>query len=413
MTMLAMATSPVTTATEPRRAYRPVEGRMVGGVARGLAEHLSMEVFWVRVALVVSTWFSGLGVIVYAVLWRLLPQALDTESSQGRPASQTDTLQTVALAAVGVSVLLLQQRLGWGLGGPVLWPLTIAMVGVALVWRQADDAQRERWTSGSPDVPVVGLLLGTGGTAGLVRLIAGVLLVGAAGSLFVAQNSGLSTLVPVVVAVALAVTGLALLLGPWISRLARDLAAERGERIRNQERADVAAHLHDSVLQTLALLQINADDPKAVARLARRQERELRDWLYAGDQADGQSLRSAMLAAAADVEGRHDVTVEVVCVGDLDMSDATRTLTSAAGEAMVNAAKHAGVDTVDVYVEVSDVAVDVFVRDRGVGFDPAAVPEDRLGLRRSIMERMQRHGGTAEVRSTPGEGTEVRLRMPR
>jgi signal transduction histidine kinase len=216
-----------------------------------------------------------------------------------------------------------------------------------------------------------------------------------------------------VVAVALAVTGLALLLGPWISRLARDLAAERGERIRNQERADVAAHLHDSVLQTLALLQRNADDPKAVARLARRQERELRDWLYAGDQADGQSFRSAMLAAAADVEGRHDVTVEVVCVGDIEMSDATRTLASAAGEAMVNAAKHAGVDTVDAYVEVSDVAVDVFVRDRGVGFDPESVPEDRLGLRRSIMERMRRHGGTAEVRSTPGEGTEVRLRMPR
>jgi signal transduction histidine kinase len=262
-------------------------------------------------------------------------------------------------------------------------------------------------------VPVVGLLLGTGGTAGLVRLVAGVLLVGAAGSLFVAQNSGLSTLVPVVVAVALAVTGLALLLGPWISRLARDLAAERGERIRNQERADVAAHLHDSVLQTLALLQRNADDPKAVARLARRQERELRDWLYAGDQADGQSFRSAMLATAADVEGRHDVTVEVVCVGDIDMSDAARTLASAAGEAMVNAAKHAGVDTVDAYVEVSDVAVDVFVRDRGVGFDPESVPEDRLGLRRSIMERMRRHGGTAEVRSTPGEGTEVRLRMPR
>jgi signal transduction histidine kinase len=240
-----------------------------------------------------------------------------------------------------------------------------------------------------------------------------VLLVGAAGSLFVAQNSGLSTLVPVVVAVALAITGLALLLGPWISRLARDLAAERGERIRNQERADVAAHLHDSVLQTLALLQRNADDPKAVARLARRQERELRDWLYAGDQADGQSFRSAMLATAADVEGRHDVTVEVVCVGDIDMSDAARTLASAAGEAMVNAAKHAARGHRGRLCG-GDRRVDRCVRPRpGTGFDPDAVPADRLGVDAPSWSACSDTEAQAEIRSAPGEGTEVRLRMPR
>jgi signal transduction histidine kinase len=150
-----------------------------------------------------------------------------------------------------------------------------------------------------------------------------------------------------------------------------------------------------------------------VARLARRQERELRDWLYAGDPTGGQTLRGVMLAAAAEVEERHNVTVEVVCVGDVPLDDSTRALVAAAGEAMVNGAKHAAVGAVDVYVEVSEVSVDVFVRDRGIGFDVEAVPEDRLGLRRSIMERMNRHGGTAEVRSTPGEGTEVRLRMPR
>jgi len=409
-----MTSAPSTTATEPRRAYRPVGGRMVGGVARGLAEHLAVDVFWVRVALVVSTWFSGVGVVVYVVLWRLLPQAVDTEPTARQPRhTHSDTLQTLGLVAVGIGVLLLQQRLGWGLGGRVLWPVTIALVGIALVWRQADDAQRERWTSGSPDVPVLGLLLGTGGTAGLVRLVSGVLLVGAAGSLGVAQSSGLSTLVPVVAAVLLAVSGVALLLGPWISRLARDLAAERSERIRTQERADVAAHLHDSVLQTLALLQRNADDPKAVARLARRQERELRDWLYAGDPANGQTLRSVVLASAAEVEARHDVVVEVVCVGDHPLLESTCALAAAAGEAMVNAAKHAGADTVDVYVEVGDVSVDVFVRDRGVGFDPDSVPDDRLGVRRSIMERMHRHGGTARIRSTSGEGTEVWLAMPR
>lgn len=386
---------------------------MVGGVARGLAEHLGVDVFWVRVVLVASSWFSGVGFVVYALLWRLLPQAVDTSSRRSAARSPSDTLQTLGLVAVGVGVLLLQQYAGWGFGGPVLWPLTIAMVGVALVWRQADDAQRQRWTSESPDLPLVGVLLGTGGWTGVLRLGLGLLLVGAAGILFVAQRSGLGTLVPVLAAVVLAVLGVALLLGPWISRLARELAAERGERIRSQERADVAAHLHDSVLQTLAMLQRNADDPKAVARLARRQERELRDWLYAGDPAAGHSLRSAILATAVEVEQRHDVLVEVVCVGDADLDDATRTLVSAAGEAMVNAAKHAQVDTVDVYVEVSDVSVEAFVRDRGVGFDLAAVPEDRMGVRRSILERMQRHGGTAQIRSSPGAGTEVRLAVSR
>jgi signal transduction histidine kinase len=408
-----VTTAPGTTATQPRRAYRPVQGRMVGGVARGLAEHLSVDVFWVRVALVVSSWFSGVGFVVYALLWRLLPQALDSGSRRTAARSRSDTLQTLGLVAVGVGVLLLLQHAGWGFGGPVLWPLTIAMVGVALAWRQADDAQRQRWTSESPDLPMVGVLLGTGGWAGVLRLGVGVLLVGAAGSLFVAQRSGLGTLVPVLAAVVLAVLGVALLLGPWISRLARDLAAERGERIRSQERADVAAHLHDSVLQTLAMLQRHADDPKAVARLARRQERELRDWLYAGEPAAGSSLRSVIVATAVEVEQRHDVLVEVVCVGDVDLDDATRTLASAAGEAMVNAAKHAQVDTVDVYVEVSDVSVEAFVRDRGVGFDPSAVPEDRMGVRRSILERMHRHGGTAQILSSPGAGTEVRLAVPR
>ena len=386
---------------------------MVGGVARGLAEHLSVDVLWVRVALVVATWFDGLGLLVYAALWRLLPQAVDTSAASAPPRSRTDALQLVGLLAVGVGVFVLLERIGWGPGGRVLWPASVAMVGVALVWRQADEAQRQRWTSGSPDLPVVGLLLGAGGRAGLVRLVAGVVLVGVAVSLLVAGTSGLSTLGPVLAAAVLAVLGLALMLGPWISRLARDLAAERGERIRSQERADVAAHLHDSVLQTLALLQRNADDPRAVARLARRQERELRDWLYAGDPSGGQTLRAVMLAAAAEVEERHDVTCEVVCVGDVPLDDSTRALVAAAGEAMVNGAKHAGVGAVDVYVEVSEASVDVFVRDRGIVFHSDAVPEDRLGVRRSIIERMQRHGGTAELLSAPGEGTEVRLRMPR
>ena len=175
----------------------------------------------------------------------------------------------------------------------------------------------------------------------------------------------------------------------------------------------MAAHLHDSVLQTLALIQKNSHDSAIVARLARSQERDLRSWLFEGDSTDSETLAGALRTIAAEVEDNHGVDVDVVCVGDCPFDEPLRAVVNATREALVNAAKHAGTGKVDVYVEVSPSAVDVFVRDRGVGFDLDAVPEDRIGVRRSIVDRMDRHGGTAEVRSTPGEGTEVRLHLPR
>ena len=177
-------------------------------------------------------------------------------------------------------------------------------------------------------------------------------------------------------------------------------------------RADMAAHLHDSVLQTLALIQRQASDPKAVASLARRQERELRSWLY-GETLDAATVKAALVASAAEVEDDHGVDVEIVVVGDRDLDSELRPLVQAAREAMVNAAKHAGVNKVDVYAEVDDDAVEVFVRDRGQGFVLEEVPGDRMGVRRSIVERLRRAGGNATIRSGPGEGTEVRLEMKR
>jgi len=213
------------------------------------------------------------------------------------------------------------------------------------------------------------------------------------------------------------VAGLLFVVGPWVFRLSTDLSAERAERIRTQERADVAAHLHDSVLQTLALIQRSAADPVTVARLARSQERDLRSWLYAGDSTDDSSLAGALRAAAAEVEDgfalSSPVSVDVVVVGDCAFVEELRPVLAAAREAVANAAEHAGTGRVDVYAEITPAAVDVFVRDRGAGFTLAEVPEDRLGVRRSILDRMERHGGSAEVRSTPGEGTEVRLHLAR
>jgi signal transduction histidine kinase len=200
--------------------------------------------------------------------------------------------------------------------------------------------------------------------------------------------------------------------GPWVWRLARERDAERLERIRAQERADLAARVHDSVLQTLALVQREKDDPRRVAALARRQERELRAWLYGDRGREGDTLGRALEDALADVEELHGVRVELVQTGDCPLDDRLRALVLAAREAVANAAVHAGVSDVSVYAEAADGEVTVFVRDRGRGFDPAAVPDDRRGITDSIEARLARHGGTAVVRSTVSEGTEVELRMP-
>jgi signal transduction histidine kinase/phage shock protein PspC (stress-responsive transcriptional regulator) len=404
-----------------RRATRDTETMVLGGVAAGLGRHLGVPVLWLRVAFVVGTALSGLGIVLYAAWWMFLPAdaafetgAPGTESATRggrRPGRRrlTDLGPVFVLGVLGLgAVLLAQATLGQG---ALIWAAAVMLVGVALLWRQADEAQRERFTAGSMDP--VRLVFGRGGWAayarvgvGLALVIVALVIVGFGGGSF--QDARVALL-----AGGLGVVGIAVVLGPWLVRLSADLGAERAERIRTQERADVAAHLHDSVLQTLALIQKSADNPAAVSRLARAQERDLRAWLYAGDTLDDRSVASALRAAAAEVEDLHGASVDVVAVGDCPMHEGLRPVIGAAKEAIANAAKHAGTGRVDVYAEVEAAAVAVFIRDRGVGFDPAAVPADRLGVRNSIVDRMTRHGGSADVRSEPGAGTEVRLRLPR
>jgi len=210
--------------------------------------------------------------------------------------------------------------------------------------------------------------------------------------------------------------GIVLVIGPGLSRLAQAFIYERQERVRADERAEVAAHLHDSVLQTLALVQRRADDPKEVVRLARMQERELRSWLLAGgspsDVAHAASLGGALEELAAGVETEQGVPVEVVRVRDCP-PDGMESLLLAAREAIVNATRHSGASKVAVYLEVEPERATVFVRDRGMGFDTEHVPDDRGGITNSIVGRMTRAGGRAAVHSTLGEGTEVELEMPR
>jgi signal transduction histidine kinase len=214
------------------------------------------------------------------------------------------------------------------------------------------------------------------------------------------------------VAVVVVLVAVALVTGPWWLRTAQALSSERGERIRSQERAELAARVHDSVLQTLTLIQRNAEDPKAVHRYARRQERNLRELLYRPAAATGQ-FSAALEKHAAEVEDEYGVTIEVVVVGDCPLDERTTAVIEAAREAMVNAAKSGGVDEFAVFAEIEPAEVTVFVRDRGKGFDADNIPSNRAGIRESIVGRMLRVGGVATVRTAPGQGTEVKLSLSR
>jgi signal transduction histidine kinase/phage shock protein PspC (stress-responsive transcriptional regulator) len=420
-----MSTDAPSTSTGPRKAYRSTDERLLGGVAAGLARHLAVDVMHVRAAFLLSAVLGGFGVAAYAGLWLLLPTdthleqdapGLEAATRQGRRPRRTRRLEDVgplvALGAVAIGVVVLAQTL---LGGSVLfWPVLLGVIGLAVLWRQADEAQRERWVDSTGRIDFLRAVVGNGGTASWARLAAGVGLLVSALVLFAVQTgqSGQFDVArDVVVAGGLGVAGLALMVGPWLFRLTGDLSEERSARVRSQERADLAAHLHDSVLQTLALIQKHAADGKTVATLARAQERDLRSWLYGDQPPPDTSVVSALKAAAAEVEDSHGVPVEVVTVGDAAVSERLHPLVLAAREAMVNAAKHSGADKVDVYAECGAQSTEVFVRDRGRGFDEQAVPEDRLGVRNSIVDRMRRHGGKAVLKTTPGEGTEVRLTM--
>jgi signal transduction histidine kinase len=376
---------------ESRRLVRRRDGRLVGGVAAGLADHLGLPVLGVRIVLVALTVAGGSGALAYALFWFLTPQRDEAPP----PEREDDSGAQAVLLAVAAGVLLVFLQL-FGVGSGATLPLFAAGVGLALVWRQADDGQRARFSS-----RVQRRWLIAGGLALLAAGLAG--FIASVGDLRQAREGLLSTFV--------VLGGAVLLTLPWLRRVLEDLGAERRERIRSQERADLSAQIHDSVLQTLALIQRAADDPHEVGRLARSQERELRTWLYRP--APSSSLSVALEQAVAEVEEDHGVRVEVVVVADVLVDERLQALVAAAREAVVNAAKHAEVGLVQVYAEVEEDVVSVFVRDRGVGFDPATVPADRYGLAQSVRGRVERAGGEVRVRSASGEGTEVRLTLPR
>src|SRR5215211_1514809 len=403
----------------------------IGGVAAGVARRFGVDVTLVRLAFVVAAAAGGAGFAAYALGWLLIP-AGDSRPSRVRIRTGRAAVE-VALGTglLLVAVLLTLRELGLWFSDAIVWPLFLIAAGGALIWRQsmgepADTVGRERSASAAavpgavraeagPSVAAPGraeLAVAEGRRAAVAisRTGIGIALVIAAGVVFLQATGALGAARDVLLALIAAVVVLAVIFAPWIVRLLRSLTEERAERIRSQERAELAAHLHDSVLQTLAMVQRRAGEPTEVAALARRQERELRAWL-SGRPAPGQSARlaGALEIAAAEVEERHGVPVEVVVVGDRELDTRHEAVVAAAREAMTNAAKFGGGSPVDVYAESADSRTQVFVRDRGPGFDTGSIPPDRRGVRESIVGRMKRYGGRARVTSAPGSGTEVEI----
>ena len=377
----------------PDAPVRVGEGRVAAGVAAGIGRCVGVDPIVVRLAFVVLTFANGVGAILYLAGWALLP---DEDAADAVPEPRPATPdRAVGLSLLTLGAVLLFARAGLLLPPGIVWAVALSAVGFGLVWARTDEADR---TSG---------LIWRAASGGLLLVVGLGVLFASGGALGAVGGVGLAVLATGV--------GVALLLGPWIVRLWRDLGNERRERIRSEERSEIAAHLHDSVLQTLALIQ-RADGQGRARTLARRQERELRAWLFDERAPDGEADRSISVAlerVVTDVEDRHDIEVDLVVVGDCPMDARTDALVAAVREAAHNAARHAGVPDVSVYVEVEPQRVTAFVRDRGKGFDLDAIEPGRVGVRESIVGRMARHGGRAEVRSSLGEGTEVVLEVPR
>lgn len=402
---------------------RPAEGKVIAGVCAGLAEHLGWSVRWIRVLFVLLSIPTGAGLVAYVFLWAMTPLSrgglvagprptMDPASPAGQgagpavaeplPEAERDATRVLLVGglmlAVGLAVVAQNAGLNARLG--ILLPLLVVAAGAVLAWSQLDDRQRGRWLGGES---------GTGRFSA-ARLVFGGVLALAGLVIMATRGRSLGAIWDIGAAVVAVLAGVALIAAPWGLRFWADLRHEQAERARATERADIAAHLHDSVLQTLALIQRKSDDPAAVTQLARAQERELRSWLYAGPTDSSATLAAGVAEVAHEVEDLHGIPVDVVSTGDRPLDDGGQALTRAVREALLNAVRH-GAPPVSLYLEVGPSGVEAFVRDHGPGFEPDDVPEDRLGVRQSILGRMERHGGTARVRRLE-HGTEVVLTLP-
>lgn len=386
----------------PVRLVRPRTGRWIGGVCAGIAAHIGVDVVIVRVVMV-GLGLMGVGIFGYLFLWALTNEGEPGVAAPVPDARTARRSEALAYVLLGVLALVLGatalEHGGSLISTSFLFPIIIIGVGGVLAYGQLDDTQRGAW-------------LGTGAREwrGVVRLVLGLLLVVGGMIALTSWGRSLTQFGGSLLSTLAVLFGVALIAAPYMMRVWSDLREEQAARARADERADIAAHLHDSVLQTLALIQRRSHDQAMVAQLARAQERELRSFLYGAQKNNHDSLSSAVADVCHEVEDVRGVPIEIVATGDRSLDADGLALVAALREALVNAVKH-GEPPIRVYLEAGPSGVEAFVRDHGPGFDLEEVPEDRLGLRHSILQRMERHGGSARIRRLEA-GTEVELRLP-
>ncbi len=384
------------------RFARSRDDALFSGVAGGIGERLGVDPVIVRIAFVVLSYTGAVGVIAYLAAWSI---SLDPRDPRVPRPKERSVSQAIAFGSIVVGVTLVFRAAGLWLGDAVGIPLLIAAIGAGVVYAGTGREGRPRWRPVSfREAPI--------GRPSLVSLFLGGGLVVGGVVWFLTINRSFQGIYAVVLAVGVTVVGLAIVFGPWAYRMLNQLGDERRDRIRSEERSELAAHLHDSVLQTLALIQRNAASPRKMASLARRQERELRAWLYDAPAAAGPGrLEAAVHDMADSIEEAHEVSVEVVVVGDCPLDEQTRAVVHACREAATNAARHSGSEDISVFVECEPGQLTAFIRDRGKGFD-SSVEQNGRGIRDSIRGRIERHGGVVSITSAPGEGCEVQITMP-
>jgi signal transduction histidine kinase/phage shock protein PspC (stress-responsive transcriptional regulator) len=397
------------------RLARSRDDRLVAGVAGGLARFSGLDVTLIRVVLVLMALLSGFGLFAYVVAWLVLPVDGQPGTIGARAmADRKGLIIVVAFVPALVAFLVVTSAFNAGFLSSFVWFAYFALAGLALIYRNAGSDERAWLRQGLQPA----LEIGSRSRRSLVaRVLIGVALLAGGASLFTLGHPKRIALGSLA-GLGLMVAAVVVIFGPWWLRLTRDLMSERQARIRAEERADLAARVHDSVLQTLALIQRSAAEPDTVVQLARTQERDLRSWLFdarrpRSDGTAGATVAAAVEQIAYDVETAHGVPVDVVAVGDCPLDDDLSAMLAAGREAMVNAAKWSGAPSVSVFTEVDRKRVSVFVRDRGSGFDPDDTPADRQGIATSIRGRMHRIGGSVTIRSTVGEGSEVELSVAR
>lgn len=387
--------------SRPRDLWRRSDDQLIAGVAAGLADRLGVDASYVRAAFFVTAFAGGLGVVAYLVIWAMTATSVRDTASLVEATSR----QKAGLVAIFLGLLFLCRAWGLWLGDAIVWPVAFTSLGAAVAWDRSGRENRFiAWAFPGleDDVRPSTFKVVFGGLLTFVGLI-----------LFASGFDAFDQLGMVLLAVIVTGIGVSLTVGPWIWRLLADLRGERSDRIRSQERAEVAAHLHDSVLQTLALIQ-RTDDPRRMVTLARAQERELRTWLFDRTGTDHErQLNASLEDLAARIESIYDVPIDVVTVGDAPMTPHLEAMLAATGEAASNASKHSGAARVSIYSETTPSVVSIFVTDHGKGFEFDTIGDDRHGIRESIVRRVERHGGTATITSEPGEGTEVHLEVDR